>query len=69
MGGNLPWETIWEKLRRWLKRRTERKKRRVRKLEITLFSLWEYICTEGLAEEARDYLLMNEGNWYPFDIR
>lgn len=37
----------------------EREKMRMRKLERNVFCLWEYICTEGLAEEAREYLLEN----------
>lgn len=38
------------------------------KLGRELFFLWEYICSEGLAEEARDYLEENADNWIPFDL-
>ena len=41
---------------------------RIRRLETDLFCLWEYICTEGLTEEAREYLMENADKGIPFGL-
>ncbi len=41
---------------------------RIRGLETDLFCLWEYICSENLANEAREYLEENADNDIPFDF-
>ena len=33
-----------------------------------LFFLWEYLASEGLQDEARDYLLEHEDDDIPFKI-
>lgn len=45
-----------------------RLKKRIRYLEKNLFYLWEYICTEGFTEEAREYLMENADKSVPFDF-
>ena len=47
---------------------TERLRGRIRRLQTDLFCLWEYICSEGLIEEAREYLIENAGKDIPFDF-
>lgn len=38
-----------------------------RQLKRTLFWLWEFVCTEGLHEEAEDFLLSHKDADMPFD--
>ena len=45
-----------------------RLRERIRWLEADLFCLWEYICMEGLVEDAREYLMENVGKGIPFDF-
>ena len=47
---------------------TGRLRERIRWLETDLFCLWEYICMEGLVEDAREYLMENVGKGIPFDF-
>ncbi len=55
-------------LKRQGKRESERLRERIRWLETDLFCLWEYICSEGLIEEAREYLRENADKGIPFDF-
>lgn len=50
------------------KEETGKLRERIRRLETDLFCLWEYICTEGLTEEAREYLMENAEKGIPFDL-
>lgn len=50
------------------KEETGKLRERIRRLETDLFCLWEYICTEGLTEEAREYLMENADKGMPFEF-
>ena len=50
------------------KEETVKLRKRIRRLETDLLCLWEYICTEGLTEEAREYLMENADKGMPFDL-
>ncbi len=50
------------------KEETGKLRERIRRLETDSFCLWEYICTEGLTEEAREYLMENADKGIPFDL-
>lgn len=49
-------------------RETGRLREHIRELEKKLFCLWGFICTEGLIEEAREYLEENADSDIPFDF-
>ena len=50
------------------KEETGKLREHIRRLETDLFCLWEYICAEGLTEEAREYLIENADKGIPFDL-
>ena len=51
-----------------VKKGEARFRKRIRQLEAGLFCLWEYISSEGLAEEAREYLAENADRGVPFSL-
>lgn len=46
---------------------TTDKKNENKKIKQALFWLWEFVCTEGLHEEAEDFLLSHKDTETPFD--
>lgn len=59
---------VWEKQEKGFERRVGQLRERIHGLETDLFCLWEYICLEGLMEEAREYLMENADKGIPFDF-
>lgn len=59
---------ILKKQKRRHTQETGQLRERIRGLETDLFCLWEYICSENLANEAREYLEENADNGIPFDF-
>ncbi len=59
---------VWEKQEKRDERRAGQFRERIKGLETDLFCLREYICSEGLMDEAREYLMENAGKGIPFDF-
>ncbi len=59
---------VWKKQKKRYERQAEQLRERVHGLETDLFCLWEYICSEDLMDEAREYLMENTSKGIPFDF-